>query len=129
MRRPKSMILPNSLVTLAEVVIATLRSFVIKSPVGKLLSATALFFCFVLPAYRPPSSDPQQRRPNILLIVADDLGYGDLGVTGAPDISTPNIDRLAAEGIRFTNAYANAPVCTPTVPAPARYATCRSDPT
>ncbi len=114
MRRPKSMILPNSLVTLAEVVIATLRSFVIKSPVGKLLSATALFFCFVLPACRPPSSAPQQRRPNILLIVADDLGYGDLGATGAPDISTPNIDRLAAEGVRFTNAYANAPVCTPT---------------
>ncbi|MCZ6514349.1 MAG: sulfatase-like hydrolase/transferase, partial [Acidobacteria bacterium] len=99
---------------MAEVVIATLRSLVMKSPGGKLLSATALFFCFLLPAYRPLSSNPQQRPPNILLIVADDLGYGDLGVTGAPDISTPNIDRLAAEGVRFTNAYANAPVCTPT---------------
>ncbi len=46
---------------------------------------------------------------NFVLIVADDLGYGDLGVTGAPDISTPNIDQLAVRGLRFTNAYANAP--------------------
>ncbi len=53
-------------------------------------------------------------KPNFVLIVADDLGYGDLGVTGAPDISTPNIDQLAASGLRFTNAYANAPVCSPT---------------
>lgn len=52
-------------------------------------------------------------KPNFVLIVADDLGYGDLGVTGAPDISTPNIDQLAARGLRFTNAYANAPVCSP----------------
>ncbi|MCP5099994.1 MAG: sulfatase [Chloroflexi bacterium] len=52
--------------------------------------------------------------PNIILMVADDLGYGDLSVTGAPDIQTPNIDRLAQEGILFTHAYANAPVCTPT---------------
>jgi arylsulfatase A-like enzyme len=53
-------------------------------------------------------------RPNIVLIVADDLGYGDLGSYGAPDIRTPNLDRLAREGIRFTQFYANAPVCTPT---------------
>jgi arylsulfatase A len=49
-----------------------------------------------------------------VIILADDLGHGDLGVTGAPDIRTPNIDGLAAEGVRFTHAYANAPVCSPT---------------
>jgi arylsulfatase A-like enzyme len=53
-------------------------------------------------------------RPNIVLIVADDLGYGDLGSYGAPDIRTPNLDRLAREGVRLTDYYANAPVCTPT---------------
>jgi arylsulfatase A len=53
-------------------------------------------------------------RPNIVLIVADDLGYGDLGSYGAPDIRTPNLDRLAREGVRLTQFYANAPVCTPT---------------
>ncbi len=53
-------------------------------------------------------------RPNIVFILADDMGYGDLGCMGAPDIKTPNIDRLAAEGVKFTDFYANAPVCTPT---------------
>jgi arylsulfatase A-like enzyme len=53
-------------------------------------------------------------RPNVVLIVADDLGYGDLGSYGAPDVKTPNLDRLAREGVRFTDFYANAPVCTPT---------------
>jgi len=51
-------------------------------------------------------------RPNIILIVADDLGYGDVSSFGAKDIATPNIDRLAAEGIKLTSFYA-APLCTP----------------
>jgi arylsulfatase A len=54
------------------------------------------------------------RRPNIVLILADDLGYGDLGVYGATTIRTPNLDRMAAEGVRFTHYYAPASVCTPT---------------
>lgn len=53
-------------------------------------------------------------RPNVVLIIADDLGYGDLGSYGAPDIKTPHLDRLAREGVRLTDFYANAPVCTPT---------------
>jgi len=53
-------------------------------------------------------------RPNLLFILADDLGYGDLGCYGAPDADTPHLDRLAAEGVRFTDFYANAPVCSPT---------------
>ncbi len=52
--------------------------------------------------------------PNIVFILADDFGYGDLGCMGCTDIATPNIDRLAAEGVKFTDFYANAPVCTPT---------------
>jgi arylsulfatase A-like enzyme len=51
-------------------------------------------------------------RPNIIFIMADDLGYGDLGCYGQKLIATPNIDRLAAEGVRFTQAYAGGPVCT-----------------
>ena len=61
-----------------------------------------------------PQRAAAQERPNIVLIVADDLGYGDLSSYGAPDIRTPNLDRLAREGVRLTQFYANAPVCTPT---------------
>ena len=53
-------------------------------------------------------------RPNILFILADDMGWGDLSCYGRPDYKTPNLDRLAAQGMRFTNAYSAAPVCTPT---------------
>ena len=52
-------------------------------------------------------------KPNIVLIYADDLGYGDLGCYGSTAIKTPNLDRLAASGIRFTSAYATSPTCTP----------------
>ena len=52
------------------------------------------------------------RRPNVVLLFADDLGYGDVGTFGAADIKTPNIDKLAAEGTRFTNFYVAQPVCT-----------------
>lgn len=57
---------------------------------------------------------PAPSRPNILLFLADDLGYGDLGCYGAPDVRTPHLDRLAAEGVRFTQFYSNGPECTPT---------------
>ncbi len=53
-------------------------------------------------------------RPNILLIMVDDLGWMDLGCQGNPRLETPNIDQMAAEGMRFTDAYAAAPVCSPT---------------
>ncbi len=53
-------------------------------------------------------------KPNIIVIMADDLGYGDVGCYGATAVKTPNIDRLAAEGIRFTSGYCSASTCTPT---------------
>ena len=52
--------------------------------------------------------------PNIVLIVADDLGYGDLGIHGGGEIPTPHIDALASGGVRFSNGYVSCPVCSPT---------------
>src|SRR5215212_861851 len=53
------------------------------------------------------------RKPNIILILADDLGYGEIGCFGSKLIQTPNIDRMAKEGLRLTNFYAGSPVCAP----------------
>jgi arylsulfatase A-like enzyme len=61
-----------------------------------------------------PAQAPRPGAPNVLLILADDLGYGDLSSFGAPDLKTPNIDALAAGGMRFQHFYANSPVCSPT---------------
>src|SRR5262245_25056565 len=52
--------------------------------------------------------------PNIVLILADDMGYGDLGCYGCPDIRTPNVDSLARQGVRLTQFYSNGPECSPT---------------
>lgn len=54
------------------------------------------------------------KKPNIIFIVADDLGYADLSCCGQTDFQTPNLDALAASGARFTQSYANAPLCTNT---------------
>ena len=60
----------------------------------------------------PAALRGQQRQPNIVMIYADDLGYGDLSCYGSP-IATPNLDRMAEEGARFTNFYSASPVCSP----------------
>src|SRR3954470_20403890 len=54
------------------------------------------------------------RRPNVLLIVADDLGYGELSCQGNPQIPTPHIDSIAKNGTRFTSGYVSGPYCSPT---------------
>ena len=59
------------------------------------------------------NSSATTSKPNVIFILADDLGYGDLGCYGQKKIQTPNLDRLAAEGIRFTQAYAGTTVCAP----------------
>src|SRR5881628_1360887 len=61
----------------------------------------------------PPPLHAAPKPPNIVIILADDLGYGDLGCYGHPTIRTPNLDRMAAEGMRFTDFYSAAEVCTP----------------
>ena len=58
-------------------------------------------------------AQPKQQRPNIIFIFVDDQGYYDLGCYGATEVKTPNIDILAQQGIRFTNYYAAAPICSP----------------
>ncbi|MCU0971166.1 MAG: sulfatase-like hydrolase/transferase, partial [Gammaproteobacteria bacterium] len=56
----------------------------------------------------PPSAAEPPARPNVVLVVADDLGYGDVGAYGQKLVRTPSIDRLAAEGLRFTDFYAGS---------------------
>ena len=72
--------------------------------------------CGVLAAAAPalPAAAPAARKPNVVYIMCDELGYYELSCMGNPNIKTPNIDRLAAEGMRFTQALAGASVCAPT---------------
>lgn len=77
---------------------------------GRLIGNTVIAFlllCCLSPALA------QARRPDIIVILADDLGYGDTGVYGSKIAKTPNIDALAASGIRFTDGYVTNPVCAP----------------
>ena len=57
--------------------------------------------------------DVNSGKPNIVILFADDLGYADLGCQGSDDIRTPNIDKMASEGVRFTSGYVTAPQCGP----------------
>ncbi len=71
----------------------------------------------ILTPLKTPQAAAQDRapaRPNILLIVSDDHGYGDVGAYGCKDIPTPSMDSLAANGVRFTNGYVSGPYCSPT---------------
>ncbi len=72
-----------------------------------------VLFFLVHAALSAMSSADSPKRPNFILMLADDLGYGDLSVTGSKQISTPHIDALAADGVRFTNAYCSSSVCAP----------------
>lgn len=77
---------------------------------------TALFFLLLtsmLADAQEGISSPAASKPNIVVIFADDLGYGDIGAYGARNIKTPNIDRMAAEGAMFDQFYSASPVCTP----------------
>lgn len=82
-------------------------------------SKLTCFFALLLASLTPLDAAPgPARKPSIVFILSDDIGYGDVGCYGATNVKTPNIDKLAAEGIRFTDAYATSAMCTPT-----RYAT------
>ncbi len=76
------------------------------------LFAVFLLAVFLLTSCAAPSNEESTRKPNFILVFADDQGYGDLGVQGATDFQTPRIDQMAREGMRFTDFYAQ-PVCGP----------------
>lgn len=71
------------------------------------------FLCLLLIACNKPYEEVKRSRPNILFILADDLGYSDLSCMGSSYYETPNIDGIASKGILFTNGYAGAQVCSP----------------
>ena len=79
-------------------------------------SAFTAFAAALLPAPLAAlhAGRPAPAKPNILLIVGDDMGYADVGFHGCKDIPTPNLDALAASGVRFTNGYVSGPYCSPT---------------
>src|SRR3954470_23209632 len=72
-----------------------------------------LAFALLLAVYAEVFAAASSPRPNIVIILADDLGYGDLACYGHPKIKTPNLDRLAGQGVRFTPCYAASSVCSP----------------
>ena len=77
-----------------------------------------LFLATLVTGVSPPVAPGQQstqsaRKPNIVIILGDDLGYCDVGMYGCREIPTPNIDSIAAAGVKFTNGYVTAPVCSP----------------
>lgn len=80
---------------------------------SRLFGSLLLFLCSWL-EIRCLAEDVAPLRPNVVVIMADDLGYGDLSCYGATKINTPQLDRLAASGVRFTSGYATASTCTPT---------------
>ncbi|MBM3866338.1 MAG: twin-arginine translocation pathway signal protein [Verrucomicrobia bacterium] len=73
-----------------------------------------LLGCILAASVAYGADAPAARQPNIIFILVDDFGYADSGPYGAKDIRTPHMDRLAREGVRFSDFYANSPVCTPT---------------
>jgi hypothetical protein len=93
------------------------RPFNVYRWIGRLGALALLCGTSIRPAAGPDPLERFQRpvpvEPNIIFILADDLGYGDLGCYGQTKIRTPNLDRLAAEGMRFTSFYAGSTVCAP----------------
>src|SRR5918997_1448451 len=81
--------------------------------VGGIASSAGLFVTGLKQATAGQRSSAPAR-PNVVFILADDLGWGDLSCYGRPDYRTPNLDRLALQGTRLTDAYSASPVCTPT---------------
>jgi arylsulfatase A-like enzyme len=79
----------------------------------RLVSLLLLVACFFLPAMNPSASAAEEK-PNIILAMADDQGWGDMAYYGHPVLKTPNFDAAAASGLRFDRFYAAAPVCSPT---------------
>jgi len=82
-----------------------------RKPIGKTIKMKQFLIVFCVLGVLGCSSPEQPQPPNVVFILTDDQGYGDVGVYGAEDINTPNLDRMAAEGAYFTSYYATQPVC------------------
>ena len=79
---------------------------------AKRLGMTSAAFALARPC-ATGAAPTKERKPNIVVILSDDVGYGDLGCYGGVNVSTPNIDALAHQGLRFTDAHSDAATCTP----------------
>ena len=84
-----------------------------KARIARLLLGSVLIVA-ASPSGQVQAQAGNAQRPNVVLIITDDVGYGDLGSYGAPDVKTPHIDGLARDGVRLTDFYANGATCTPT---------------
>jgi len=88
-------------------------SSIIKMKIALFLKSIIAAFAMILGTSEFVAAAVVDKRPNIVLIFADDLGYGDVGYHGSPDMVTPNIDLIASNGVRFSAGYVCAPVCGP----------------
>ena len=79
----------------------------------KFISTSILFFVMLLSCENQPQKVSNKKLPNLIVIMTDDLGYSDVGFNGSEEIPTPNIDRIAQKGVKFTNGYTPYPVCSP----------------
>src|SRR3954462_9980720 len=90
-----------------------------RPPAGMVTDAAVLRILLVIPLLatgtfaQTGSSQPPRPQLNILFVLIDDMGYADFSCFGSTGVKTPNVDRLAAEGVRFTRFYVNAPICSP----------------
>ena len=84
-------------------------------------SLTLLLAAIVALVITVPAAVRAEKLPNIVIILADDLGYGDLGCYGHPSIRTPNLDRMAAEGMRLTDFYVAFAAITSAGPGPSKF--------
>jgi hypothetical protein len=90
-----------------------MNRYLTSAPAVALLATAVTVWMIAAPA-RAAQPARQANRPNILILLADDLGYADIGANGCKDVATPNIDSLAKNGVRLTSGYVSGPYCSPT---------------
>lgn len=91
----------------------TKRQTEVNRSIKQLLNLVAASLILSLPGFAAERASAATAKPNVLLILADDLGFADLGFQGSQDIKSPNLDKLAAESVRFTDGHTTASVCSP----------------
>src|SRR5689334_16452502 len=86
----------------------------LRSGARPLVAALLAVAAGTLAVPRAPAAEPGARKPNVIVLLADDLGYADAGFQGSRDLATPHLDALAKAGVRCTDGYVTCPVCSPT---------------